>query len=74
MSRPRKWAGSRTTETAALTKTYPRNFSTLGTACFCGGPGGRPGMKPVCRACAQADRYMREVGLRRLVGLVGFAP
>lgn len=42
--------------------------------CYCGGSGGGPSMKPICRACAQTDRDMREVGLCRLVGLVGFAP
>lgn len=31
MSRPRKWAGSRTTETAALTKTHTRKSATLVT-------------------------------------------
>lgn len=30
-------------------------------ACSCGGPGGHPGMQPICIACAHADRYMRQV-------------
>lgn len=40
------------------------------TACRCGGPGGRPGMPPICPACARAALYGREVFLRRLIGYI----
>lgn len=52
-------------------------FNTLGTgACSCGGPGGRPGMVPVCRTCLAADRYQRAVEFSRLIGWnrTGYAP
>jgi len=51
-------------------------FSRLATgACSCGGPGGRPGMAPMCRTCLAADRYMRAVEFSRLIGwnMTGFA-
>lgn len=53
------------------------NFGRLATgACACGGPGGRPGMVPICRNCLAADRYMRAVEFSRLIGWnrTGYAP
>lgn len=71
MPQPRGRAGSRTTETAALTRTNTRKSTALVTHCNCGGPGGRPGMWPICQACAGSDRYAREIFLRRLIGPSG---
>lgn len=39
--------------------------------CRCGGPGGYPGMWPVCPTCSGTDQIMREVFLRRTVGYLG---
>jgi hypothetical protein len=36
------------------------------TGCYCGGPGGRPGMAPVCVLCSAANRYMGQVATRTL--------
>lgn len=68
MPQPRGRAGSRTTETAALTGTNTRKSSALVTHCNCGGPGGRPGMLPICKTCVRADQQYREAWLRRLIG------
>ena len=45
-------------------------------ACRCGGPGGRPGMQPVCPTCKAFSRHASGVEFSRLIGLtrVGFAP
>lgn len=51
-------------------------YSRLGSAaCTCGGPGGKPGMAPVCRTCLAFSGYARSVEFSRLIGLsrVGFA-
>lgn len=43
-----------------------RNIATLGTAaCYCGGPGGRPGMAPICLSCYSAHRLITRVKARR---------
>lgn len=73
MKPSKKMAGSRTTETAALTRFNTRKFATLVPHCNCGGAGGRSGMRPVCSACAGTDRYAREVFLRRLIGYLDLA-
>lgn len=52
-------------------------YSKLATgACTCGGPGGRPGMHPVCRTCLATDRYMRAAEFSCLIGWnrTGFSP
>lgn len=40
------------------------NSAILPTACYCGGPGGRPGQAPICLACARTDRWMGYVERR----------
>lgn len=56
---------------------FESEYSRLGSNdCRCGGPGGRPGMAPICQTCLATDRYMRGVEFSRLVGIsrVGFMP
>ncbi len=40
-------------------------MSTTAQTCTCGGPGGRPGMAPVCRACLQFSFIGERVALRQ---------
>ena len=30
-------------------------------SCSCGGPGGHPGMIPICRTCYKLSHYVRQV-------------
>lgn len=32
--------------------------------CYCGGPGGHPGMQPVCISCLRFNRILREANAR----------
>lgn len=71
----RSWRGSEPQK--SYNKLSENYFSMLATgACTCGGPGGRPGMVPICRNCLAADRYMRAVEFSRLIGWnrTGYAP
>ncbi len=40
-------------------------MSTTAQTCTCGGPGGRPGMAPVCRACLKFSFIGERVALRQ---------
>ena len=41
-------------------------ITEIATACTCGGPGGRPGMAPICWACLQFSFIGERVALRQL--------
>lgn len=65
---------------AAQNKTHNKQtenkYIRLATgACCCGGPGGRPGMVPVCGTCRAADSRQRAIEFSRLIGWnsMGFA-
>lgn len=39
--------------------------ATLGTACSCGGPGGRPGQAPICLPCWKFHRALMASAARQ---------
>jgi hypothetical protein len=45
-----------------------RKPASLGTVCYCGGPGGRPGLLPVCITCLRTSRYIGQVVARKTAG------
>lgn len=64
---PRKRAVLHATEVTARTSSNAKpNNAILATAsCNCGGPGGRPGMQPICLACARWTRHMAGIAARQ---------